>query len=256
MSILLPNKIEINEDKKNPKLGTVIIEPCYPGYGITIGNALRRVLFSSLEGAAVTNIKIKDAQHEFSTIPNIKEDVLEIILNLKKLRFKIFSDNPVKLTLKAKGEKEVKAEDITKSNEAEIINKDLKIATLTNRNAELDIELTVEKGLGYIAADQKEAKKDEAREIGNIAIDSVFTPIVNVGLNVENVRVGQVTNYEKLILNIETDGTISIKDAVEKSAKILIDHFGLLVEEEKEEKNKKGEIKPGEDKNDNADNEE
>lgn len=242
MSIPLPNKIEISEDKKDPKLGTVIIEPCYPGHGITIGNALRRVLFSSLEGAAVTSVKIKDVQHEFSTIPNIKEDVLEIILNLKKLRLKIFTDNPIKLTLKVKGEKEVTADDIAKSNEVEIVNKALNIATLTNRNAELDMELTVEKGLGYSSADQKESK-DEAKEIGNIAIDSVFTPIVNVGLNVENVRVGQMTNYEKLILNIETDGTITVKDAIEKSAKILIDHFSILLGEEKEKEEEEEETK-------------
>ncbi|OGF22969.1 DNA-directed RNA polymerase subunit alpha [Candidatus Falkowbacteria bacterium RBG_13_39_14] len=252
MNIPLPNKFEITEDKKNPKLGIVVIEPCFPGYGITIGNAIRRVLLSSLEGAAVTSVKIKDVQHEFSTIPNVKEDVLEIILNLKKLRLKIFTDEPVKLEIKAKGEKEITAADIGKNNDVEIVNTDFKIATLTNRNAELSMELTVEKGLGYTSADQQEAKT-EGKEIGNIAIDSVFTPIVNVALNIENVRVGQMTNYEKLIFNIETDGTIAIKDAVEKSAKILIDHFGLFMGEEgdktkskskkKEEKDAEGEEK-------------
>lgn len=231
MSIPLPNKIEISEDKKNPMFGTAILEPCFPGYGITIGNALRRVMLSSLEGAAVTGIKIKDVQHEFSTLPNVKEDALEILLNLKKLRFKMFSDEPVKLSLKVKGEKEVTAADITKSNEVEIVNTDSKIATLTSRNAELEMELTIEKGLGYVTVDQRDAARGEAKEIGNITIDSVFTPIVNVGMNVENVRVGQMTNYEKLILNVETDGTITVKDAVEKSANILLSHFGLLVEE-------------------------
>lgn len=252
MSIPLPDKFEITEDKRNPKLGTVVLEPCFPGYGVTIGNAIRRVLLSSLEGAAVTSVKIKDAQHEFSTMPNVKEDILEIILNLKKLRFKVFTDEPVKLELKVKGEKETTAADIGKNNDVEIVNQDLKIATLTSRNAELSMELTVEKGLGYTSADQREEKTEE-KEIGNIAIDSVFTPIVNVALNIENVRVGQMTNYEKLILNIETDGTIAIKDAVEKSAKILIDHFGLFMGEEgdetkskfkkKEEKDAEGEEK-------------
>ncbi|MFH0856818.1 MAG: DNA-directed RNA polymerase subunit alpha [bacterium] len=235
MSIPLPNKIEIIEDKTNPRIGTVIIEPCYPGYSITIGNALRRVLLASLEGAAVTNMKIKGAQHEFSTIPHVKEDVLEIILRLKKIRFKMFKDEPIQLTLNVKGEKEVTAGDIQKNSDIEIINPELVIASLTNRNAELDMQLTVEKGLGYISVDQKELQA-EGREIGNIAVDSLFTPIVNVGMKVENVRVGQMTNYEKLILTIETDGTIAVKDAVEKSSRTLINHFELLAPDRKENK--------------------
>lgn len=230
MIIPLPTKIEITENKKNHKEGVVAIEPCYPGYGITIGNALRRVMLSSLEGAAVTTVKIKNAQHEFSTLPNVKEDVLQIILNLKKIRFKMFSDESIKLELKVKGEKEVKASDIKVTSDVEIINKDLKLATLTNRNAELDMEITVSKGLGYVSSEQKEAQAEE-KEIGNIIIDSVFTPIVNVGLKIENVRVGQMTNYEKLIMNIETDGTITVKEAVEKSAQILVDHFELILGE-------------------------
>lgn len=240
--ISLPNKIEIKEDKENPKIGTVVIEPCYPGYSITIGNALRRVLLSSLEGAAVTSVKIKGAQHEFSTIPHIKEDVLEIILKLKKIRFKMFKDEPVHLTLNVKGEKEVTASDIQKSSDIEIINPDLKIASLTNRNAELDMELTISKGLGYSSADQKELQP-ETKEIGTIVVDSIFTPIVNVGMKIENVRVGQMTNYEKLILTIETDGTIGLEEAMEKSSKILLDHFGLFLAEKKEENEEAGEMK-------------
>lgn len=248
--ISLPDKIAIKEDKGNPKLGTVVIEPCYPGYSITIGNALRRVLLSSLEGAAVTSVKIKGAQHEFSTIPHIKEDVLEIILRLKKIRFKMFKDEPIHLTLNVKGEKEVTAADIQKNSDIEIVNPDLKIASLTNRNAELDMELTVSKGLGYISADQKELQSD-AKEIGNIAVDSIFTPIVNVGMKIENVRVGQMTNYEKLILTIETDGTIAVKDAVEKASRILLDHFELLApdKQEIEEKNEVEEEKVAEEGN-------
>lgn len=228
MNIPLPTKIEIAEDKKNPNEGIVAIEPCYPGYGITIGNALRRVMLASLEGVAVTSVKIKNAHHEFSTLPNIKEDVLQIILNLKKIRFKMYSDEPIKLELKVKGEKEVKASDIKVTSDVEVINKDLKLATLTNRNAELDMEITVAKGLGYVSSEQKEALAEE-KEIGNIIIDSVFTPVVNVGLRIENVRVGQMTNYEKLIMNVETDGTITVKEAVEKSAQILLDHFNLVL---------------------------
>ncbi|MFH1192093.1 MAG: DNA-directed RNA polymerase subunit alpha [bacterium] len=251
MNIPLPAKIEIAEDKKNPNEGIVAIEPCYPGYGITIGNALRRVMLSSLEGAAVTSVKIKNVQHEFSTLPNIKEDVLQLILNLKKIRFKMYSDEPVKLELKAKGEKEVKASDIKATSDVEVMNKDLKLATLTNRNAELDMEITVAKGLGYVSSEQKEAQAEE-KEIGNIIIDSVFTPVVNVGLRIENVRVGQMTNYEKLIMNVETDGTITVREAVEKSAQILLDHFGLVlgkkpepesIEKEEEVKEEKKEVK-------------
>lgn len=229
-NISLPSKIEIEVDKKDKRFGTVTIEPCFPGYGITIGNALRRVLLSSLEGCAVTSIKVKNVQHEFSSLPHIKEDILEIILNLKKLRLKIFKDDPVVLNLKVKGEKEVTAAEIEKNSDVEVINSDLKIATLTNRNAELDMEIRVAKGLGYVSVDQKESQPGEERnEIGVILVDSIFTPLVNVGMKIENVRVGQMTNYEKLILNIETDGTISPKDAVEKSAKILIDHFNLVL---------------------------
>ncbi len=253
MNISLPTKIEIAEDKKNPNEGIVAIEPCYPGYGITIGNALRRVMLASLEGAAVVSVKIKNVQHEFSTLPNVKEDILQIILNLKKIRFKMYSDEPIKLELKVKGEKEVKASDIKATSDVEIINKDLKLATLTNRNADLDMEITVAKGLGYVTSEQKEAQAEE-KEIGNIIIDSVFTPVVNVGLRIENVRVGQMTNYEKLIMNVETDGTITVKEAVEKSAQILLDHFSLILgkkvepeiiakEEVKEEKKEEKETK-------------
>ncbi|MFC1613155.1 DNA-directed RNA polymerase subunit alpha [Patescibacteria group bacterium] len=264
MNIVLPTKKELKLDKKDNNIGILTIEPCYPGYGATIGNALRRVLLSSLEGAAVTAVNIKGVSHEFSTIPHIKEDVLEIILRLKKLRLKTFSDEPVKLLLNVKGEKEVKASDITKNSNVEIINSDLKIATLTSRNAELSVELTIDKGLGYESVEQKEekAKQNEVTiGIGDILVDSVYSPIINVSVHIENVRVGQMTNYEKLILSIETDGTIDVNSAVEKSAKILIEHFQLLIlknpEKEKKEdideenkKVKKGEKKAKKEKKD------
>jgi len=245
MNISLPTTKEFKIDKKNSNIGILTVEPCYPGYGATLGNALRRVLLSSLKGAAVTSINIKGVSHEFSTIPHIKEDVLEIILRLKKLRMNIFSDDPVKLSLNVKGEKDVTASDIAKNSDVEIINLDLKIATLTSRNGELNIEITVDKGFGYESVEQKEdkAKQDEVvTNIGDILVDSVYSPILNVSVRIENVRVGQMTNYEKLILTIETDGTINVNDAVEKSAKVLIEHFQLLIgDDEKEDKKVKKE---------------
>lgn len=248
MPISLPAKIEITENKKDKRVGTVIVEPCYPGYGTTLGNALRRVLLSSLEGGAVSSVKISGVAHEFSTIPHVKEDVLEIILNLKRLRLKIFKDEQIKIALKAKGEKEVTGDDIEKNSDVEIVNPETKIATLTGRNAELNIEMTVSRGIGYVSVDQKEAEyKREGLdvEIGNILVDSVFSPIVNVGIKIENVRVGHMTNYEKLILDIETDGSITIKDAFEQSVKILIEQFTAVSGDQKEEE-RQGEIKENE----------
>jgi DNA-directed RNA polymerase subunit alpha len=226
--LLLPKKIEYKKGA-NANEGQLIIEACHPGYGVTIGNALRRVLLSSLVGGAVTGIKIKGISHEFSTIPNIKEDAVEIILNLKKLRLKVNSLEPVVLKLKAKGKKTVKASDIEKNSAVEIGNPDLVLATLTSSDAEIDMEIYVAQGRGYVPTEEKE-KNNEG--VGVISIDSLFTPVVNVGLKVENVRVGQMTNYDKLIMDITTDGTITPQEAVEQSSKILIDHFKLLAGEE------------------------
>jgi len=230
-NILLPSKIEFKEGK-NKNEGIIVIEPCYQGYGTTLGNALRRVLLSSLPGAAVTAVKIKGVAHEFSTIPYVKEDVIEIILNLKQLRLRVFSEEPVRLILKAKGEKEVKAKDIEKSSDVELVNPNLHIATLTNKNADLEMEIFVSQGRGYLPTENQEK---ENLEVGVIAIDSVFTPIKNVGYKVEDTRVGQITNYDKLTLNIETDGTISPKEAFRQAVNILMDHFKLLAEIDKKE---------------------
>lgn len=224
-SIILPSKIEIKKGKL-PNEATVIVEPCYYGYGTTLGNALRRVIISSLPGAAVTAVKIKGVQHEFSTIPHVKEDVIEVLLNLKQLRMKVHSAEPVRLVLKAKGEKEVTAKDIEKSSDVEIINKDLHIAEMTNKNAELEMEIFVSQGRGFVPV---EAREKEKLELGAIAVDSIFTPIKNIGYKVENVRVGDITNYDKLILDIETDGTITPEDALEQGVNLLIDHFNLLL---------------------------
>lgn len=223
--ITLPTKVELVPGE-TPNEATLILEPAAPGYGTTIGNALRRVLLSSLSGAAVTAMKIKGAQHEFTSIPNVKEDVLDIILNLKQLRLKVFSDEPVRLTLRAKGLGDVTAADIERSADVEILNPDLHLVTLTDKNAELEMEIFAGRGRGYVPIEERETK---SLEIGMIAIDSLYSPVRNVGFRVENVRVGQLTNYDKLTLTIETDGTILPREAVLQATKILLDHFGLFM---------------------------
>ncbi len=233
--IILPSKIEIKKGKL-PNEAVITVEPCYYGYGTTLGNALRRVILSSLPGAAVTAVKIKGVQHEFSAIPHVKEDVIEIILNLKQLRMKVYSTEPVRLTLKVKGEREVKAKDIEKSSDVDIVNPDLHIATLTNKNADLEMEIFVSQGRGYVPV---EAKEKEKLEVGMIAIDSIFTPIRNIGYRVENVRVGDITNYDRLILDIETDGTITPEEALRQGAELLINHFKLFIEGPKEDEESK-----------------
>lgn len=242
MQISLPSKPKIISQGDNQAIFE--IEGCYPGYGITLGNALRRVLFSSLPGAAITGIKIKGIQHEFSTIPYILEDLIEIILNLKQIRFKLYLDEPVKIFLKAKGEKQVKASDIKTTAEVEIINQDAPIATLTDKKAELEMEIEVSPGLGY---QPSEVRKKGKLEIGQIAIDAIFTPIKKVNFEVENMRVGERTDYNRLKLEIETDGSISPAEALEKAASILNNHFkiftGLEKKKAKEELLKSTEIK-------------
>ncbi len=211
--------------KEGPNKATFEVSPLYPGYGMTIGNSLRRVLISSLGGAAITSVKIKGALHEFSTVPDVAEDVIEIILNLKKVRFKLFSDEPVLLTLKVSGEKEVTAGDIKTTADAEVINTDQHIASLTSKKGELEMELKVEKGIGYIPVDQREKGK---LGVGVIAIDGIFTPIKSVNFKVENIRVDQRTDYNRALLEVETDGSISPEEALQKASKILIDHFNII----------------------------
>lgn len=221
--IPLPNKIYFTTDEKYKS--QVVIEPLYPGYGVTIGNALRRVLLSSLPGAAVAAIKIKGVDHEFSTVPNVTEDVVDIILNLKQLRLRLDADEPVKLELRAKGQKEVTAADIKTDARAEIINPELKIATLDSKSAEFSMEIIVQKGRGYVPVEMREGEK---LEIGMIAVDAIFTPMRSVNFEVENVRVGQMTNYDKLTLTLETDGTISGPEALDLASQILVEHFAML----------------------------
>lgn len=225
-NIPLPSQVDIQAEKE-PNKATVSIQPCHPGYATTLGNALRRILLSSLPGGAVTAFKIKGVSHEFSTIPNIKEDLVEITLNLKQLRLKVFSDEPVRLQLKVKGEKKVTAKDIKTTSDAEIVNPDLLIATLTSKDAELDMEFVVAQGRGYVPT---ETREKEDLETDMIMIDSIYTPVRNVGFSIENVRVGQMTNYENLVLTIETDGSISPQDALNQSTQILIDHFQFIAD--------------------------
>ncbi|MFH0852497.1 MAG: DNA-directed RNA polymerase subunit alpha [bacterium] len=235
-NIPLPQKPKVIEKQGNRAVFE--IEGCYPGYGITLGNALRRVLLSSLVGAAATGFKIKGVQHEFSTIPGVIEDAIEIILNLKKIRFRYYGEEPITVFLSAKGQKDVKAGDIKISSEIEVINKDAHIVSLSDKKAELEIEIKVEKGLGFVPV---EKRRKEKLEIGMIAIDSFFTPVTKANFQVENMRVGEQTDFNRLKIEIETDGSISPEGAFIQAAKILVDQFGLFLEMEKgeEEEEKK-----------------
>jgi DNA-directed RNA polymerase subunit alpha len=226
--ILLPSKIDLIPGKDECH-ATLIVEPCYYGYGTTLGNALRRVLLSSLPGAAVTAVKIAGAAHEFSAINGVKEDILEVILNLKELRLKVHSNEPVRLNLSAKGEKKVTAADISPNSDVEIINSELVIATLTDKKAELNMEIIVERGRGYVPVEERDNEKPE---LETIAVDAAFSPVREVGYRVENARVGDVTNYDKLVMDIETDGTITPKEAISQSVNILLNHFSLLADRE------------------------
>lgn len=225
-NFILPSKFTWQEGTRlNEK--TIAIEPCYFGYGTTLGNALRRVLLSSLPGAAATAVKIDGVAHEFSAIPHVQEDVIQILLNVKQLRLKVFTDEPVRLTLEANGKREVTAADITPSSDVEIVNKDLHIATLTHRDATFRMEIFARRGRGYVTT---ESRSHEKMELGTLGIDAIFTPIRNVGFRVENTRVGDITNYDRLLLTVETDGTVTPEDAVAQATKTLIDHFTFILE--------------------------
>lgn len=198
-----------------------------PGYGATIANPLRRVLLSSLEGAAVTSIKIKGVDHEFTSIPGVLEDVIEIILNIKKVRFNLHTDGPTKLTLNCKGEREVIAADIEKNADVEIINTDQLIATITDKKTELSVEFDIEKGIGYVPVEQRQKEK---LAIGVIAIDAIFSPVRMVNFTVENIRVGQRIDFNRVLMDVETDGSILPEAAMKKASEILSDHFRLISE--------------------------
>lgn len=207
--------------------GVFEIEGCYPGYGVTIGNALRRVLLSSLEGAAITCVKIKGISHEFSSIPYVMEDVIQIILNLKKIRLKMHREGIATAKILVKGEKTVTGKDIKVGSSLEIVNRDQVIARLTDKKAELEMEITIEKGIGYQMAEERDRKE---KEIGVIEIDSLFSPVTRVNMEVENMRVGKQTDFERLILTIETDGTVKPEDALTHVAAIMVRQFSVLTD--------------------------
>jgi DNA-directed RNA polymerase subunit alpha len=225
-NLFLPNKIELKKGADENE-GVLVIEPLFHGYGTTIGNALRRVLLSSLPGAAVTSFKIKGATHEFSAVKGVHEDVLQIVLNLKQLRLKMFVDEPVILKIVKKGEGDVTGADIEKNSSVQIINPDLKIATVTDK-IDFNMEITVEKGLGFDPTENRDKTK---LPVGAIAIDAIFTPIRDISIKVEDTRVGQITNFDKLTMDIKTDGTITPSYAINFATKLLIDHFSLLTNE-------------------------
>lgn len=220
--IQLPNIKTVKEDGNR---ATFAIEPLYSGYGMTLGNSLRRVILSSLGGAAVTAVKIDNVAHEFSTIEGVKEDVVEIILNLKKLRFRVYSDEPQYIILTKKGKGNVTAADIKTNSDIEIVNTDQHIATIDNDKTQIGMEVKVEKGRGYIPV---EARENEKLEVGMIAVDALYSPVRRVRYNVENTRVGQVTDLDRLVLEVETDGSISPMDAVTQAAEILVRHFSVV----------------------------
>ncbi len=220
LEITLPR---IKNTKTQGNYASYDIEPLEAGYGMTLGNALRRVLLSSLPGAAVTSVRIDGVQHEFQDIPNVMEDVTDIVLNVKKLRLRSFSDHPVSMRLEISGERVVTAADIMAPSTVEIVNPDLYIATLDNENARLEMELVVETGKGYVPADSK-----EDQPIGVIPVDAIYAPVQKVNYRVEHTRVGQMTNYDKIILELWTDGTISPDEALRQSADILVRHFTQL----------------------------
>lgn len=223
-NISVPSKLSwVDGNRPHERIFTV--EPFFPGYGTTVGNALRRVLLSSLTGAAVTAVKIKGVTHEFTSIPNVKEDVLEVLLNLKQLRMKLFTDQPVKLTLSVTGERKVVAKDIAPSADVVIANPKLHLATITDPKGELEMEITVERGRGYLPTEERGKEK---LDLGTIAVDAFFSPVRNVGYKVENVRVGDITNFDRLVLTVESDGTITPEEAVQESSKILVEHFSIF----------------------------
>ena len=222
-----PN-IEVVEISEDNKYGRFVVEPLERGYGITLGNSLRRIMLASLPGAAVSKVKIDGVQHEFSSIKGVKEDVTEIIMNIKNLAIKDSSDNdePKKAYIDFTGEGVVRASDIHFGDDVQVMNPDQVIATISGKNNGLYIDLTITKGRGYVSSDKN---KDDTTPIGTIAIDSIYTPVERVNVTVENTRVGQMTDYDKLTLDVYTNGTLGPDDAVSLAAKVLSEHLKLFI---------------------------
>lgn len=217
---------KIKETKIDETKSIFVIEPLYPGYGSTIGNALRRVLLSSLPGCAISSVKLEGVAHEFSAIPHVKEDMIEIIMNLRKIVFKSFSDEPITIEINEKGPKTISASDFKLKSGIEILNPEQHIATL-DKSANFNLEVIVEKGRGFIPTEEKDVEKSD---IGRIAVDSVFSPVKHVNMKVEHTRVGQMTNYDKVELEVITDGSVSAKEALKEASVILVEHFNYIAE--------------------------
>lgn len=231
--LIRPKKLEFEKETLTPYYGKFTAEPFERGFGITIGNSLRRILLSSLQGAAITSVKIDGVLHEFSTIPGVKEDVTEIILNLKEVRLKLHTEGPKTIRVKAEGPKVLKAGDFQTGDAVEILNPEHYIATLS-KDGRLSMEMMVRMGRGYIPA---ERNKEENQPIGTIPIDAIFSPIKKVNYTVTNARVGQITDYDRLTLEVWTDGSLNPEEAITQSAKILRDQLSIFItlEEEEEE---------------------
>jgi DNA-directed RNA polymerase subunit alpha len=223
-NVTLPSKPRVVSEEDNR--GIFEIDGLYPGYGHTLGNSLRRIILSSLPGAAITQVKIDGAEHEFSTLAGVKEDIITILLNLRRVRLNLHSDEPMTIALKKKGAGPVTAADIEAPSQVEILNKDQHIAEITNKSTELVIEMTVERGLGYVP---REVHQKDKMEIGTIALDAVFTPIRRANYEVENMRVGDRTDYNRLRVIIETDGTYTAREALEKSIEIMIHQLKSVI---------------------------
>ena len=225
MELIKPSKMDVNVQENDGRTGRLIAEPLERGFGLTLGNAIRRVLLSSLQGAAITSVKIKGVVHEFSTIPGVKEDLTDILLNLKSIAVKVHSPGLKKMYIKANGSGEIRAGNFETDSETEIMNKDQLIMTLDS-NADVEIEANIETGKGYVSA---EVAEDENKSIGEIKLDAMFSPVVKATYKIENSRVGQVTDYDKLIFDVETNGVISPDDAIALSARILQDQLQAFI---------------------------
>lgn len=238
LELIKPEKVVIEKEDENKNVATLVAEPLEKGFGLTLGTALRRILLSSLQGTAVVGVKIEGVLHEFGSIPGVKEDVIDLILNIKQVVLKSSVEHPKKMTLKASGTQVVTAGMIETAGDVEVINKDLVLCHLDS-TANLNIEFFVENGKGYRTAEEN---KKPDMPIGYISIDSIFSPVLNVASNVEQTRVGQKTDYDKLLMTIKTDGSVKPEDALALAARILIDQLGLFVNFEDPEVVKKEEV--------------
>lgn len=225
MALFDINLPEMKEEKVQDHTSRFVIAPLYPGYGMTIGNSIRRVLLSSLAGAAVTAVKIEGTDHEFATLKGIREDMINLILNIKQLKLRYDGTEPVTIKLSKSGQGVVKAGDITASNGVEVVSKDLELCYIDDPKGKLEMELKVEQGRGYSPV---ESRQTEKLPIGYIAVDAIYTPIKRVRFNIDNTRVGQMTNLDSLNMEVETDGSISPADAMQQAAEVLVGHFQVL----------------------------